>query len=47
MSVKIYDKSTGACYDGINPQGVNQNQGSESTIAFLLAATAVVEKFGG
>jgi hypothetical protein len=45
-SVKVYDESTGACYDGINPEGVNQNQGSESTIAFLLAATAVVEKFG-
>ena len=29
--------ATGACYDGLQPDGVNQNQGAESTLAFLLS----------
>lgn len=44
-SVKLYDDSTGACYDGINPNGLNENQGAESTLAFLLAAEAFVNSF--
>ena len=42
-SVRVYDDSTGACYDGINEKGLNENQGAESTLAFLLAAQAVIE----
>ncbi len=42
-SVRLYDDSTGACYDGINEKGLNENQGAESTLAFLLAAQAVIE----
>ncbi len=33
----IYNFATGGCYDGLEPGGTNQNQGGESTIAFLLA----------
>jgi hypothetical protein len=44
-SVRPYDDSTGACYDGINRMGLNENQGAESTLAFLLAAEAFVETF--
>jgi hypothetical protein len=44
-SVKLYDESTGACYDGITPKGLNENQGAESTLAFLLAAEAFVNAF--
>lgn len=44
--VKVYDESTGACSDGINETGLNQNQGAESTLAFLLAAEALVENLG-
>ncbi len=33
----VYDATTGACYDGINPQGLNSNQGAEATISYLLA----------
>ncbi len=33
----LYDFSTGGCYDSLQPAGVNQNQGGESTISFLLA----------
>ena len=35
--VIVYDSTTGACYDGINPQGLNLNQGAEATISYLLA----------
>ncbi len=33
----VYDPTTGACYDGITPQGLNMNQGAEATISYLLA----------
>ena len=36
-NVLVYDPTTGACYDGINPQGLNLNQGAEATISYLLA----------
>jgi hypothetical protein len=41
----LYDDSTGACYDGITPEGLNENQGAESTLAFLLAAEAFIRIF--
>jgi hypothetical protein len=44
--VKVYDESTGACSDGINEAGLNENQGAESTLAFLLAAEAFIENLG-
>ena len=34
----IADDTTGACRDGLRPDGVNQNQGAESTIAWLHAS---------
>ncbi|MBI2483590.1 glycosyltransferase [Candidatus Uhrbacteria bacterium] len=34
-------RSTGGCYDGITPEGVNVNQGAESTISYLLARIAI------
>jgi hypothetical protein len=45
-SVKVYDESTGACSDGINEAGLNENQGAESTLAFLLSAEAFIENLG-
>ena len=37
VGVPMYDVSTGGCCDGLHPQRANQNQGAESTLAFLLA----------
>lgn len=37
LQVQIYDPETGGGYDGLTPQGVNLNQGAESTIAALSA----------
>jgi glycosyltransferase involved in cell wall biosynthesis len=33
----LYDASTGGCRDGLHANRVNENQGAESTLAFLLA----------
>ena len=33
----IYNATTGGCYDGLEEHQVNQNQGAESTLAFLLS----------
>jgi hypothetical protein len=45
--VKVYDEATGACNDGIGEAGLNENQGAESTIAFLLAAYELLESSQG
>lgn len=45
-AVAVYDHTTGACYDGITRAGLNQNQGAESTISFLLGAATAIETFG-
>ena len=36
----LFDSATGACFDGLTPVGVNQNQGAESVIASVLAHLA-------
>lgn len=33
----IYDPNTGGCYDSLHSDRVNENQGAESTLAFLLS----------
>ncbi|MEQ8667685.1 MAG: glycosyltransferase family 4 protein [Pirellulales bacterium] len=33
----VYDASTGGCHDGLQESRVNENQGAESTLAFLLS----------
>jgi hypothetical protein len=44
-SAKVYDEATGACHDGITEIGLNENQGSEATVALLLAVTTFLEFF--
>ena len=34
----VAEPTTGACHDGIGPAGVNENQGAESTLMWLIAA---------
>ena len=33
----LYDPATGGCRDGLHSEGVNQNQGAESTLAWLMS----------
>jgi hypothetical protein len=37
LKTSLYDAETGGCRDGLHPDRVNQNQGAESTLAFLMA----------
>jgi glycosyltransferase involved in cell wall biosynthesis len=37
VGLELYDAKTGGCYDGLQEDRVNQNQGAESTLAFLLS----------
>ena len=37
LHLPLYDPSTGGCRDGLHPDRVNQNQGAESTLSFLLS----------
>ena len=39
----LFDAASGACFDGLTPEGVNQNQGAESVIASVLAHLAAVD----
>jgi glycosyltransferase involved in cell wall biosynthesis len=37
LRLAVIDPATGGCRDGLHPTRVNQNQGAESTLAFLLS----------
>jgi hypothetical protein len=37
LRVPLYDPATGGCRDGLHPDRVNENQGAESTLSFLMA----------
>ncbi|MFB3926249.1 MAG: glycosyltransferase [Syntrophales bacterium] len=41
LGMTLYDFSVGACYDGLEPHGINLNQAAESTLYFLLANLAM------
>jgi hypothetical protein len=40
----LYDPMTGGCRDGINEVGVNENQGAEATLSFLLSLMDVRQR---
>jgi hypothetical protein len=37
LQTPLYDPVTGGCRDGLHPDRVNENQGAESTLSFLMA----------
>lgn len=37
MGLRIYDDESGGCHDGLMPTGVNNDEGAESTLAYLQA----------
>jgi hypothetical protein len=43
LGLALYDSSTGGCRDGLHVDRVSQNQGAESTLAFLLALADMQE----
>jgi hypothetical protein len=37
----VYNPRTGGCYDGLEKENINLNQGAESTVSYLMARLAV------
>ena len=37
LRIPLYDATTGGCRDGLHPDRINENQGAESTLSFLMA----------
>ena len=42
-NVVLINGVTGACYDGITPEGLNRNQGAEATLSYYLAYLTLLE----
>lgn len=45
LRMSLYDFETGGCCDGLEKDGVNRNQGAESTLAYLISYLAVQQTF--
>ncbi len=45
LRVPLYDYETKGCNDGLGPDGVNRNQGAESSLAYLMAHLTVLTAF--
>ena len=43
--VPLYDYETKGCCDGLEKDGVNRNQGAESTLAYLMAYLHILAAF--
>jgi len=37
LQAPLYDATTGGCRDGLHPDRINENQGAESTLSFMMA----------
>lgn len=46
LNEQMYDFKTGGCFDGIQPNGVNANQGAESTLSWLISLLSMYEVVG-
>lgn len=47
LHIPLYDFETKGCSDGLMSDGVNPNQGAESTLSFLLSLLTVIESNTG
>jgi glycosyltransferase involved in cell wall biosynthesis len=45
LHIPLYDFKTKGCNDGLTPDGVNMNQGAESTLSLLLSLLTMVESY--
>ncbi len=46
LGLSLYDFSTAGCRDGLEASGMNENQGAESTVSFLLALLTMLDQVG-
>jgi hypothetical protein len=47
LHIPLYDFKTKGCSDGLMSDGVNPNQGAESTLSFLLSLLTIAESIAG
>ena len=45
LGISLYDATTGGCADGLHSEGVNLNQGAESSIAYWISHLIVASSF--
>lgn len=45
LRMSLYDVETYGCCDGLRPDGVNRNQGAESTLAYLISHLTIQQLF--
>ncbi|MBC8246143.1 MAG: glycosyl transferase family 1, partial [Deltaproteobacteria bacterium] len=45
LNIPVFDFKTGGCYDSLHPNGVNENMGAESTLAWLIALLNMYDIF--
>jgi glycosyltransferase involved in cell wall biosynthesis len=45
LGLPVYDGDSGGCRDGLGEGGLNQNQGAESTLAFLHSLVAILPHY--
>ncbi|TZF86385.1 glycosyltransferase (plasmid) [Pedobacter sp. BS3] len=45
LRIPLYDHETKGCCDGLQPGGINRNQGAESTLAYMISHLAVLNGF--
>jgi hypothetical protein len=45
QDIMVYNPRTAGCYDGVTPKKVNMNQGSESSISYLMARLKLEELY--
>lgn len=45
LRIPLYDSETKGCADGLHREGVNRNQGAESTLAYLISHLTVLKAF--
>ena len=45
LRVPLYDHETKGCCDGLQPDGINRNQGAESTLAYIISHLTVLKAF--
>ncbi|MBS3770937.1 MAG: glycosyltransferase [Bacteroidales bacterium] len=45
LNVPLYDHESGGCYQGLTFKGVSKNEGTESTLAYIIAHLSVLEAY--
>lgn len=45
LQLPLYNYKNGGCFDGLHPDRVNQNQGAESLVSYLLSRIAVAKLY--